>query len=1042
MTRGLADGMALIRRVAVQLPLLPLLLCGTGVVTADGLPIASLNRSSAVSFEREILPILRKSCLACHSQKEKQGGLMLESVAAMLKGGDSGPAVVPGQAMDSRLLQLAAHSDEPLMPPAENEVNAQNLSPTELGLIQLWINQGAKSTGRATPLSPGSWQPVPDRLHPALAVSLSSDSRFVAAARADQICLYHVGSGQLVTQMIDQELQTAERPTGAAHRDLVQSLAFNADGDLLASGGFREIKLWRKPSDVQKRQIATGTDLRCLRLSPDTSMIATNGPEHSVQLFHREDGQPAQRLIGHTKEITSLRFSSDGRHLYTASLDQTVLIWNLATADLIGQIDTPAAVNDLELVLVSAPTGQLPHPGVQVLTAGADNVVRVWSFGDEPPGETQMLPAVLAAEIKGHSQPVTCLAAIPGRPKEFVSGSRDGTARWWRTDDGRQLRQFNQGGPATIVAVSPDAQRFVTGGENNSARLWNSNGQQMAELKGDIRRNTAAVRAKQQLNSANARVSVAKRQLDNAEKDVPKKEEAEKKLAEAAEKANQNVTEKQTALDEAKKMKLQAEQQAVAVAATVRELQATRTSIQQLAERAAEQLKTRQAQSARLQQAVNAAPQNEQLQTLLAAAQAEVQAAQQEVQQQNAGLQEPTQQLQQAIQKAVQAAQEVDRTQKPYNDSLAALEKAASDQNLVSQQLALAAVEAARSRDLVPVYRTTLEQAEAGQQAALERFQQAEQAAKAAERPIRAAAFSPDGTKLLTAGDLNIVHLWDATTGAALGSYGGHSGSRVTALAFPDSETLVSAADDQSVRLWEVNPDWRLERTIGAADRADLIRHRVTTVDFRFDSQHLLAGSGVPSRDGELHVFQVADGSRVLHLPNAHDDVVYAARFSPDGDRIASAGADGLVRCFDAVTGAQLQRFEGHTGYVLSVSWKADGQTLASASADGSVRFWDAATGDRKRTVSNFGKHVTGVKFIGDTDDVFCVGGDRSTRMVRSTNGGTIRNFSGAAAWLHATDITPDGRTAVAGDAFGRVYAWDTTNGRLLHTLGRDEQKE
>lgn len=154
---------------------------------------------------------------------------------------------------------------------------------------------------------------------------------------------------------------------------------------------------------------------------------------------------------------------------------------------------------------------------------------------------------------------------------------------------------------------------------------------------------------------------------------------------------------------------------------------------------------------------------------------------------------------------------------------------------------------------------------------------------------------------------------------------------------------------------------WILERTIGSIDGPNLIAHRVTSVDFSADSSRLLIASGIPSRRGELQVFNVADGSRALYLPQAHDDVIYSAKFSPDGKRIASGGADKYLRTFDVATSQQLRRFEGHTSYVLGVAWKRDGQIIATSGADNTIKVWVSETGDQQRTIENFGRHVTAV---------------------------------------------------------------------------------
>src|SRR3954465_6250016 len=92
------------------------------------LPIAEVKRSDPVDFEREILPILKNNCLACHNQTKPKGGLVLETPQTILKGGDGGPAAIAKKPGESLLLKAAAHQDPDLvMPPADNKVAAMPL---------------------------------------------------------------------------------------------------------------------------------------------------------------------------------------------------------------------------------------------------------------------------------------------------------------------------------------------------------------------------------------------------------------------------------------------------------------------------------------------------------------------------------------------------------------------------------------------------------------------------------------------------------------------------------------------------------------------------------------------------------------------------------------------------------------------------------------------------------------------------------------------------------------------------------------------------
>src|SRR5262245_31422157 len=95
-----------------------------------------------VDYLKDIKPILSKNCYACHGPQKQRSGLRLDTAAAALKGGNSGPAIVPGQNADSRLIKAVTGSDENIkqMPPKE-----PRLTGAEIALLKVWIDQGAKA---------------------------------------------------------------------------------------------------------------------------------------------------------------------------------------------------------------------------------------------------------------------------------------------------------------------------------------------------------------------------------------------------------------------------------------------------------------------------------------------------------------------------------------------------------------------------------------------------------------------------------------------------------------------------------------------------------------------------------------------------------------------------------------------------------------------------------------------------------------------------------------------------------------------------------
>ena len=89
-------------------------------------------------FTARVQPLLESRCISCHGPDKVKGGLRMDSREALLKGGENGPAVVPGKPADSLLLQAVMHSKKDLeMPPKEK------LTTNDIAILEKWITDGA-----------------------------------------------------------------------------------------------------------------------------------------------------------------------------------------------------------------------------------------------------------------------------------------------------------------------------------------------------------------------------------------------------------------------------------------------------------------------------------------------------------------------------------------------------------------------------------------------------------------------------------------------------------------------------------------------------------------------------------------------------------------------------------------------------------------------------------------------------------------------------------------------------------------------------------
>lgn len=272
----------------------------------------------------------------------------------------------------------------------------------------------------------------------------------------------------------------------------------------------------------------------------------------------------------------------------------------------------------------------------------------------------------------------------------------------------------------------------------------------------------------------------------------------------------------------------------------------------------------------------------------------------------------------------------------------------------------------------------------------------------------------PDSRVLVTGSGNGDIRYWSIGRGIILRELIPESRLLINDMALsPQGDTALTVGNNGEVVLWSTATGTELMRFIGHSDA-------VNDVTFTNDGVRAITGSN----DNTARVWDVFTGQEILAL-GGHTSVVRAVDVSTDGRFILTGSDDMTMRLWDLNAARSLYRFAGHEGIVNAVAFSPDGLYALSGSNDRTARLWDSNTGELLRIFEGHAEAVTSVTFSPDGRTILTGSADQTARLWDIETGNVLRNFVGHSGAVHAVNFSVDGTLIVTADE-SAAYLWRT----------------
>ena len=311
-----------------------------------------------------------------------------------------------------------------------------------------------------------------------------------------------------------------------------------------------------------------------------------------------------------------------------------------------------------------------------------------------------------------------------------------------------------------------------------------------------------------------------------------------------------------------------------------------------------------------------------------------------------------------------------------------------------------------------------------------------EESMKGHNGKVYAALFSADGKTVISAGSDRTIRFWHAETATQIGQVLEAHRSLILDLALTgDKESgdnanqLISSSSDNTIRLWDIATDRPLGHPRISPHSKDVFSIAVSS-----DGKYAVSAG----EDRQLAVWNAKTQALVRRLRLAHEQPIWSVAFRPSKPQFMSASNDGTLRLWNAKTGqldwysAPIRDKDGSTLEIYAVAFHPDGNFVASGGADKKIHLWNLQKEQQEFEWEAHKGPVLSIAFSPNGNYIATGGGDDKVVIWNRNTRKPIHSLVKHTKDVRTVAFSPDGQYLASGSVDRNIQLWQVETGKHI----------